>query len=349
MSPEQARGDRNLDARVDLYACGVILYEALTGRRPFLAPNYNALLLQILTATPRPAASCAPRSSKASTRSSTARWRARASSGTRRRCTSSAIWRPCARATSTSARAAPRSPRVGPTPAPRADGRAAPLVGPAAAAGRAARPHPLGATRAAVARTDDRARSASRAFRRWRRRIRRRARQDTDNKSGPTEAASGSAHRARISSRSRRRSDRGRGADSAKRATGIRGRSADRDRPPDVGRRDAPARRDRLGALARGRGKAKPKPAAEHRGHGEIEGDIEAQLRARCTPIRRRKPRAPRPRRALTSRESGLIEERVHLCFGDDPRAEFLRLIELRSCRSCRRRRGTSSFFFTAS
>ncbi len=52
MSPEQARGERNLDARVDLWASGVILYEALTGRRPFVAPNYNALLLQILTATP---------------------------------------------------------------------------------------------------------------------------------------------------------------------------------------------------------------------------------------------------------------------------------------------------------
>ena len=54
MSPEQARGDRDLDARVDLYACGVILYEALTGRRPFVAPNYNALLMQILTGAPRP-------------------------------------------------------------------------------------------------------------------------------------------------------------------------------------------------------------------------------------------------------------------------------------------------------
>jgi serine/threonine-protein kinase len=54
MSPEQARGDRDLDGRVDLYACGVMLYEALTGRRPFLAANYNALLLQILTTTPRP-------------------------------------------------------------------------------------------------------------------------------------------------------------------------------------------------------------------------------------------------------------------------------------------------------
>jgi serine/threonine-protein kinase len=60
MSPEQARGDRNLDARVDLYACGVILYEALTGRRPFTAANYNALLLQILSAKPRPARELRP-------------------------------------------------------------------------------------------------------------------------------------------------------------------------------------------------------------------------------------------------------------------------------------------------
>ena len=60
MSPEQARGDRNLDVRVDLYACGVILYEALTGRRPFTAANYNALLLQILSAKPKPARDLRP-------------------------------------------------------------------------------------------------------------------------------------------------------------------------------------------------------------------------------------------------------------------------------------------------
>lgn len=54
MSPEQARGDRNLDNRVDLYATGVMMYECLTGRRPFHASNYNALLMQILTTDPRP-------------------------------------------------------------------------------------------------------------------------------------------------------------------------------------------------------------------------------------------------------------------------------------------------------
>ncbi len=55
MSPEQASGARDLDGRVDLYACGVILYETLTGRRPFLAPNYHVLLWNILkTEPPRP-------------------------------------------------------------------------------------------------------------------------------------------------------------------------------------------------------------------------------------------------------------------------------------------------------
>jgi serine/threonine protein kinase len=52
MAPEQARGDK-IDHRVDLYATGIILYESLTGRRPYTAPNYNALLMQILSGTPR--------------------------------------------------------------------------------------------------------------------------------------------------------------------------------------------------------------------------------------------------------------------------------------------------------
>ena len=52
MAPEQARGDR-VDHRVDLWAAGVILYECLSGQRPFDARNYNALLVQILTASPR--------------------------------------------------------------------------------------------------------------------------------------------------------------------------------------------------------------------------------------------------------------------------------------------------------
>jgi serine/threonine protein kinase len=54
MSPEQARGDRDLDARVDIYGCGVLLYEALTGKKPFEAKSYNVLLWQIMTKSPKP-------------------------------------------------------------------------------------------------------------------------------------------------------------------------------------------------------------------------------------------------------------------------------------------------------
>ncbi|MDW8251344.1 MAG: protein kinase [Myxococcales bacterium] len=64
MAPEQARGDR-IDHRVDLYAIGVILYECLTGRRPFVAPNYNALLVQILSGKPKPLRSIRPALSEA--------------------------------------------------------------------------------------------------------------------------------------------------------------------------------------------------------------------------------------------------------------------------------------------
>lgn len=54
MSPEQARGVRTLDHRVDLYAVGVILYESLAGQLPFRADNYHALLQSILARDPLP-------------------------------------------------------------------------------------------------------------------------------------------------------------------------------------------------------------------------------------------------------------------------------------------------------
>src|SRR5262245_9999997 len=68
MSPEQAKGERDIDGRSDIYSLGVIGYQMLTGRVPFVAANPMALLLKHVGERPRAIAELrpdAPRSSGA--------------------------------------------------------------------------------------------------------------------------------------------------------------------------------------------------------------------------------------------------------------------------------------------
>jgi serine/threonine protein kinase len=51
MSPEQA-GGRKVDIRTDIFSLGVVLYEMITGIKPFAGDNYSSVIHEILTVEP---------------------------------------------------------------------------------------------------------------------------------------------------------------------------------------------------------------------------------------------------------------------------------------------------------
>jgi serine/threonine-protein kinase len=53
MAPEQAMGDRDINAKADIYALGCVLYEMLVGEAPFAGPNPQAIVARMLTEQPR--------------------------------------------------------------------------------------------------------------------------------------------------------------------------------------------------------------------------------------------------------------------------------------------------------
>src|SRR5688500_12978178 len=53
MSPEQAMGERAIDARSDIYALGAVTYEMLTGEPPFTGPTVQAIVSRLVTEEPR--------------------------------------------------------------------------------------------------------------------------------------------------------------------------------------------------------------------------------------------------------------------------------------------------------
>ena len=54
MSPEQAMGERSIDARSDVYALGAMTYEMLAGEPPFTGPTVQAIVAKVMSSEPVP-------------------------------------------------------------------------------------------------------------------------------------------------------------------------------------------------------------------------------------------------------------------------------------------------------
>jgi serine/threonine-protein kinase len=61
MSPEQMKAAKDVDGRTDIWALGIVLYECLSGRRPFEGASFTAVVLKAGTEPPPPMDSRLPR------------------------------------------------------------------------------------------------------------------------------------------------------------------------------------------------------------------------------------------------------------------------------------------------